>query len=340
MWPSSEHGRGLCLAGLILAFLALAAPLQAEISTLTGRVFDAELRPVANACVQVEGGSRCFTDAAGNYELTRVPRGRVTILVSAPGYRTDATEISLHRRFEEFVTTLYPLTPAETTPEPRAVAERVRHGNISGMSGRIELPDVGVYPDGSWNVSYHHFRLRQTGAAAKQTLTWTAIGGSPTEDFELSFFGRDGGSDNGRTPFLDNITGGQLKVLGKLTDLRQRRWPFAAGIRHGRDNTDEVFLAFDLPLRDRHRLTLVPTWDSRAGGVLLHLGFEQELLRTPTAVTSLLLEAMQTPNYQYRKFNAGLRLRYRELNALDLYLLSDTERDLRSLGVGASLLFR
>lgn len=329
----------LLLCGLIVGYLAV-VPVMAVMSILTGHVYDMELQPVVDARVSIDGAGSARTDSSGRYELGRVPQGRVTVKIEARGYRTDVTEISISRRFEEFVSTLQRDELPEADIRLEKVPPPVRHGNIWGLSGRIELPDVGVFPVNTWNVSYHHFRTRGTAAAGKQTITTAAMGGSPVEDFEMSLFSLEARDYTNKTPFMDNVTGGQMKILGRLTDLKGNRWPYAVGGRHNRDDTDEVFIAFEIPVLDRHRITLVPTWDSRAGGILLHLGWEQELLKTDNSLITLLLEAMQTPRYHYRKFNAGFRMRYRDLNALDIYMLSDTERNLRSYGVGASMLFR
>lgn len=202
MSPSSDPFRVRFLLLLLLsAWIGPAVqPAWAAQSVLSGHVYNMELQPVADARVTVEGAGTTITDSSGRYELTRVPRGRVKVSIAARGYRTDVTEISVSRRFEEFVSTLQEDLVPEADIRLEKVPAPVRHGNIWGLSGRIELPDVGVYPVNSWNVSYHHFRTRQSGGVGKQTTTTAAMGGSPVENFEVSLFGLEGRNTAGKTP--------------------------------------------------------------------------------------------------------------------------------------------
>lgn len=81
----------------VLGFLALfAAPaLHAQTGTVFGRVTDSTGAPVVRATITAEPARRTVTNERGDYELTLVPAGTVTVRARAIGFVPQAAQVTV-----------------------------------------------------------------------------------------------------------------------------------------------------------------------------------------------------------------------------------------------------
>jgi outer membrane receptor for ferrienterochelin and colicin len=159
----------------------LAGPVFAQApSSVTGRVIDAyTMRPIADAVVSA-GESRATTNRDGQFTLS-VPRGRVRVAVSAPGFLPDQVEVTVgdqpvtvevllldEAQFREEVVVTAGMTPAVPSPSTLDVSPlEVR--SVAGAGENVfrtlqTLPGVSATEDfGS--------RLSVRGGGPDQNLT-------------------------------------------------------------------------------------------------------------------------------------------------------------------------
>lgn len=80
---------------LLLTFTALAA--QAQTGTITGKIIDETGQGLPGASVMIKGTSRSFsTDVNGNYKITGVSKGSVTLTASYIGYSATDFQVNVN----------------------------------------------------------------------------------------------------------------------------------------------------------------------------------------------------------------------------------------------------
>ncbi len=327
---------------IISILILLTTSVNAQpLAILTGRVMNMEMNVVEKAKITVKDVGYTYSDQRGYFEIRNIPFGASNIVITADGYETDITDVSIYQRNVEFVTTLH-LTPVKEEPVKIVnETEFPSHGNIYGLSGGIELPDLNIFPEKTYNLTYNVFRSKNTESADDQTLAFASFGGNITKNLEGSVFTREMVSKTGATaPWFSNIAGFQIKYRGeyKISDTHKQK--FIIGGRNYNSKTDEIFIAFDIPFLNDQKLTLVPIFNTGLKKTTFNIGYEKKMYSDDKYYSSFIVEALQSENQQFKKFNTGFRFKFMDHNSLNLFYMSDTDKNLRSIGVGASMLFK
>lgn len=170
---TSNHFRALswCLSLLSLLACAWLAPLQgqlASIGTVEGRVFDEVSGDyLRNVMISIAGTNlHASTNAEGEYQLSNVPAGSVTLEVSYPGYlqqtriltlnagttmRQDFSFTASSRAVADVVTlAAFSVRERQMSAETAALEEQRRAANIKSVVSLEEIGDLGVSTPGTY----------------------------------------------------------------------------------------------------------------------------------------------------------------------------------------------
>lgn len=319
----------------------------ADHATLTGTVYDEGLEPVRAAEVAIDGAGKAFTDLKGYFELERVPFGTHRVVVRAPGFLPDATDISIVRRHEEFTTTLArrDAPGREAGLENRPALPPLPHPTLHGLSGRIMLPDTQVLPGRAFAVGYSLGRAGHPIPRLRQRVSHLSLTAGLPEKLEVSVTAQEvSRSLLGEFPFTKATAFG---VKRRLTPFRvgdaEVRWAVGGRDFSGRDG--EVFVVLDFPFLETHRLAAIPTWHSDTGNHVVHVSYENTLSRRGERSATLLLEALQSdfdlPGFEsgFDYYNAAVRYAFARDRAAQIYWHHDAVTKFRMVGVGASMAF-
>lgn len=345
--------RSALLAIFILAALAqLHAPsrcgAQEGFATLSGQVYDLTLAPVRAAEVSIDGVGKAFTDLKGYFELERIPFGTHRVTVRAPGFRTDATDVSLARRHEEFTTTLQEL-PAKGGAggelSNRPAEEPLPVPCLYGLSGRIMLPDTRVLPRRTQAVGYSVARAGHPLPLIRQRVSHLSLTVGLPERIEVSATAQEvSQSILGAFPYRKTTAFGVKRSCDPFRlGESEIEWAFGGRDFSGRDG--EVFVAFDLPVFDGQKLTVVPTWHSDTGNHVVHVAYENVLSARGGRTATLLAEALQSdfdlPGFEsgFDYYNAGIRYGFARDRSAHVYWHHDAVNKFRMIGIGAAMAF-
>jgi TonB-linked SusC/RagA family outer membrane protein len=124
----------VALALSVFAVLALAAPLAAQTGLVRGTVVESvSKRPLAGAQVFIKGTGRgALSDARGNYVITDVPAGQVTVRIESIGFRAT-----------EQVVTIAATAPATANFELQESAIGLDEIVVTGTAGRTTKRSLG-----------------------------------------------------------------------------------------------------------------------------------------------------------------------------------------------------
>ena len=345
----------IILLSLILGTFIYIPVFGEDFALLSGRVMNMELEPVVKARVKVTGRrGHAYTDKNGYFELANIPFGPSEIVVTAPGYNVDKTTVSIYQPFVEFTTTLHRVEIKPEVEMKRSHVDEPIFGNIYGVCGRIELPNLSVYPKGSYNVNFNLFRSKNTNDRySNQSLSYLALGGQLTDKLELSLFSREDFKRSEseadffkkigeEVPLFEDLSGVQLKHVGKFKFGGKETDIALGGVflaRNYLDISSEIYLAINIPFLEGETLTLVPIYNSGCNKVTYNFSFEKDLSLDERFRTSFIFEAIQNGDRKYRRFNTGFRF-IKGRNSLNLYYMSDTDYNLRTYGIGTSVFFK
>lgn len=310
-----------------------------ELATLSGTVFNLALEPVRAAEVSVEGAGHAYTDLKGYFELPRVPFGTRRVKVTAPGYLPDATDLSVSRRFVEFQTTLQ--TAEEKRPQATMmpVAEPLPMPTLYGLSGRMALPEPGVLPERAQSVDFTVTRTGYPLPGQRQRVINLSYTIGLAERLEATVWAQDTGAVAAGKELERSGTGFGLKYAFKPIVTGGRTIPCAIGGRSCPGGTNEVFLAFDLPIFEGDHLTLVPILRGGSSEVVFGVGWDRPISRGKRVSSAVMLEAIQGVQHKFDLFNAGLRFTFKRDTSAHVIWRHNSQYHYHGIGLGASIAF-
>ncbi len=231
--------------------------------------------------------------------------------------------------------------------------------NFNGVSGFYNLPDCSVIPYGASRISYGIHRSKRLSSPATPYIESNysaAVGYGLAENIEVSafafqHFSRDIApivvpatatqAQRVVPPFYADRTGISLKYAGKFEYKEDGRiFPYSLLYSHYNDGSDEVAIPFEIVSQMHGKFYFIPTYISRLGGnVHFNIAYYKPLFIDHRKL-SYMMEFVQNDNHRWNIINAGFRLEFKNDSAVNLFVLSDSERKRMSTGISGSILLK
>jgi hypothetical protein len=231
--------------------------------------------------------------------------------------------------------------------------------NFNGVSGFYNLPDCSVIPYGASRISYGVHRSKRLSSPATpyvESNYSTAVGYGLSENVEVSAFAFQHFSKNIAPmivpatattarrivpPFYADRTGVSLKYAGKFQYKETGQvFPYSLLYSHYNDGSDEVAIPIEIVSQTHGKFYFIPTYISRLGGnVHFNMAYYKPLFIDHRKL-SYMMEFVQNDKHRWNIINAGFRLEFKNDSAVNLFILSDSEKKRMSTGISGSILFK
>lgn len=231
--------------------------------------------------------------------------------------------------------------------------------NFNGVSGFYNLPDCSVIPYGASRIGYGVQRSKRLSSPATpyvESNYSTAVGYGLAENLEVSAFAFQHFSKNIAPmvvpatattaerivpPFYADRTGISLKYADKFQYKETGQvFPYSLLYTHYNDGSDEVAIPIEIVSQMHGKFYFIPTYISRLGGnVHFNMAYYKPLFIDHRKL-SYMMEFVQNDKHRWNIINAGFRLEFKNDSAVNLFVLSDSEKKRMSTGISGSILFK